>query len=279
MQLTLDDYIIQSNPWNYMRQMFTPAPLMLTEDTAKTARILSFEARKQARIDGLSAAADRRRTEANRRLDAGMSKLDVIPLGQPIHGVRDRNYRDKARKQIDRGYQIMKEAAAFEDRAKAAAKNKSISSDDPLAIEKLTAKLDAAKRLQEDMKTANAYWRKHGTLDGCPVKAHWNCDGKPFPAWCLSNNNAEIRRIEGRIKEIQDRQNAPERSWAGDGWTAEEDLDDNRIRIYFDGKPEESTRAILKRYGFRWSPRAGAWQRQITRDARWAMGKIAEELK
>ena len=43
-----------------------------------------------------------------------------------------------------------------------------ISSDDENALQKLRAKLARHEREQEEMKAINAYYRKHGTLDGCP---------------------------------------------------------------------------------------------------------------
>lgn len=264
-QITLDYVIISVNPWNYMRAMFEPAPLMLTEDLHKTARIEAYNDRKQARIDGLKAAAASMTTEAKRKLDAGWRKLDAIPFGQPVHGAADRNYREKAGRQIDRGFEIANEATELEHRARAAEDNRAISSDDPMAVEKLTAKLDELQKLQEKMKSRNKVDRKAGE------KPH-------YPAWALSNNNANIRRIKERIEEIQNRQERDPREWSGNGWTAETDLYDNRIRIYFEGKPDDETRSILKGHGFKWSPKAGAWQRQITRAAIWSMDRIAERL-
>lgn len=38
----------------------------------------------------------------------------------------------------------------------------------------------------------------------------------------------------------------------------------DRIQFLFPGKPDDETRQQLKRNGFRWSPREGAWQRQLT---------------
>lgn len=264
-QITLDDMIIELNPWQHMKAMFKPLPLMITEDATKTARIEAYNDRKQARIDSLYAAAAKRNLEANRRIEAGFNKLDAIPFGQPVHGSRDRNYRRKASDQIDSGYRLSKEADHFERKAEAAENNHAISADDPMAIEKLTAKLDDLQRLQEKMKDTNKACRHAGE------PAH-------YPGWALQNNNANIRRIKDRIEELKNKAEQEAETWTGEGWTAETDTDDNRIRVYFDSKPDEATRTILKGYGFRWSPKAGAWQRQDTRAGRSAMRMISAKL-
>ncbi len=44
-----------------------------------------------------------------------------------------------------------------------------ISSDDENALQKLREKLARHEREQEMMKSINAYYRKHGSLDGCPL--------------------------------------------------------------------------------------------------------------
>ena len=43
--------------------------------------------------------------------------------------------------------------------------------------------------------------------------------------------------------------------------------EDNRLQVFFDGKPDEATRTELKISGFRWAPSVGAWQRQLTDNA------------
>ena len=106
-----------------------------------------------------------------------------------------------------------------------------ISADDPAAIEKLQKKLDGLERSQLIMKEVNAYYRKHGKLDGCALlspdqieklkasmASSWRSDPRPFESYQLTNNNAD-------------------------------------------------TRAELKSNGFRWAPSVGAWQRQLTDNA------------
>lgn len=55
--------------------------------------------------------------------------------------------------------------------------------------------------------------------------------------------------------------------WLFDGGKVVANTDDNRLQLLFDGKPDEETRTALKKRGFKWSPRAGAWQRQLTNNA------------
>ncbi len=155
-----------------------------------------------------------------------------------------------------------------------------ISADDPQAIQKLEAKLEKLQASQDTMKAVNAYYRKHKTLDGCPnlsaeriekmkgeMSSQWHIEDKPYPSWALSNNNAEIRRVKGRIAELTRKQETAYAGWEFDGGTVEANREDNRLQIFFEGKPDEKTREALKENGFRWSPKAGAWQRQLNDNA------------
>ena len=44
-----------------------------------------------------------------------------------------------------------------------------VSSDDGNAIVKLNANLESREQAQEEMKAVNSYYRKNGTLHGCPL--------------------------------------------------------------------------------------------------------------
>ena len=163
-----------------------------------------------------------------------------------------------------------------------------ISADDPQAIQKLEAKLEKLQAAQDTMKAVNAYYRKHKTLDGCPnlsaerieamkaeMSSQWHIDDKPYPSWALSNNNAEIRRIKGRIAELTRKQETAYAGWEFDGGTVEMNREDNRLQIFFEEKPDEQTRETLKENGFRWSPKAGAWQRQLNDNAIYAADRLS----
>jgi len=47
-----------------------------------------------------------------------------------------------------------------------------------------------------------------------------------------------------------------------------ENRQSDRLELRFPGKPSDAVRADLKSRGFRWSPNAGAWQRQLTDNAK-----------
>lgn len=160
-----------------------------------------------------------------------------------------------------------------------------ISADDPTAVEKLESKLAQLKAAQEQMKAVNAFYRKHKTLEGCPglspediaklersMAADWRKDPVPYPSYALSNNNANIHRVEQRISDLKNR--AEFVGWTFPGGKAEVNEGENRLQLFFDEKPTEDQRRALKAGGFRWAPSQGAWQRQLTRNAIYAADRI-----
>jgi hypothetical protein len=52
----------------------------------------------------------------------------------------------------------------------------------------------------------------------------------------------------------------------------------DRVQLVFDRRPEPEVIAQLKGRAFRWSPREGAWQRQLTQNGVWAAEFIAKSL-
>lgn len=163
-----------------------------------------------------------------------------------------------------------------------------IRSDHPHALEQLEKKLQKLEQSQQLMKEANVFYRKHQTLKGCPaldamqkekleisMSQPWHPEGKPFPAYALANNNAEIRRIKSRIEELRHHAEAGFCGWKFAGGEAVANLEANRLQLFFEGKPSPEQRAELKHQGFRWAPKAGAWQRQLNQQAVNAAGRVA----
>ena len=163
-----------------------------------------------------------------------------------------------------------------------------IRQDDPQAIPKLEKKLAGLEKAQETMKAVNTYYRKHGTLDGCPhlspenleklkaaMVSGWHYEKKPFQSWELSNNNAEIRRIRQRIDSLTRAKETVYVGWEFEGGHVEANRDQGRLQVFFDGKPEADARQQLKENGFRWAPSVGAWQRLLNDNAYRASDRIA----
>lgn len=163
-----------------------------------------------------------------------------------------------------------------------------ISSDDPQAVEKLEAKLATLEKHQEMMKAANAAIRMKDPAKGdaklaelgytpediAKLRAPDFCGRIGYPAYELQNNNANIRRIRGRIAELKKRTESTPEGREFDGGRVVVNTAENRLQIIFDGKPNADIRTELKGEGFRWAPSQGAWQRQLTDNAMRAARRI-----
>lgn len=168
--------------------------------------------------------------------------------------------------------------------------NQGIQSNDPEALKALKCKLEMLQECQEEMKAVNAYWRKHGSLEGYgnlteeQVK-EINEDMErfhllqPYPSYHLQNNNAKIRQVKDRIADIETISEAEDIEIEYENFTYIENSEVMRVQFVFDGKPDETTRNILKSHGFRWAPSQKAWQRQLTPNGKHAAKQVIEELK
>lgn len=221
---------------------------------------------------------------------------------------RDRNYRAKIENNFRKAFEHLDRAAAKQRRVTAAMDNRAIASDDPLAIPKLRARIERAENVQAFMKEVNKTVRANAKLPEAEqvsalvvmgiheVRAAEMVKGdflkrKGFPDYRLTNNSGNIRRMKERLaglekqqaraKAVETAQAAPEktpemaatlsnlREMHGDVELVR-DYDDNRLRLIFPGKPDTSTIALLKKWGFRWSPSNRAWQRHLNASGEWA---------
>jgi hypothetical protein len=184
----------------------------------------------------------------------------------------------------------MAELASFPERAEAAILRRMfpnasgiIRTDQADAAQQLQTEIDKAKTLQETMREANKIVRKKATdeqktaeLVGLGIKPLIAAQllinqpgyGMGFPAFELSNNSANIRRMEQRLDQLTKLKAQAARSASFPGGKIEEDKTDMRVRIAYDGKPPRETIERLKSSGFRWSPSLGVWQR-LANEAGW----------
>jgi len=153
-----------------------------------------------------------------------------------------------------------------------------IMAGDSDAVERLTKKIQQAEANQQLMKDANKAIRNHeksgkeaqlnalldlGLDEGQARKVLTpNYMGNiGFESWQLSNNNANIRRMKERLEQISKAKTATvEEKTSETGIRLEDNPADNRVRLFFPGKPSAEVRSELKSNGFRWAPSIGAWQ-------------------
>lgn len=197
----------------------------------------------------------------------------------------------------DRHYQLYDEIQAIPEKISGLLRGANIiKSSDADAIEQLKAKAEKAEALQAEMKAVNAYYRKHKTLKGykdyTDEKAAKLDDaiknsmwGVPFPPYELTNNNAKIKNTKARIAQLERLKNEaeaaaeqPKDEYNTDLFKVVENAEIMRLQLIFDGKPDEATRTILKKHGFKWSPKNSAWQRQLTQNAKYSLKRLIEEL-
>ncbi|HEY9278939.1 MAG TPA: DUF3560 domain-containing protein [Eoetvoesiella sp.] len=257
-----------------------------------------YEEKQAERKTRLEARAVQAKVQAETTYSQARQMGEGIPFGQPIlvghHSEgRDRNYRQRIHNTFGKAFDLEEKADHYAQKAAAVGEG-GISSDDPDAIKKLMYQVEQLTANQERMKKINLVIRKHkdnpegqrhallelGLLDG-NVQQLVTPDyaGRVgFPSYALTNNNANIRRIQLRIKQLQANQERLPVSVQGRGYAYAEDVEENRVMFTFEGKPEKTTRDTLKRHGFRWSQTRGAWVRQLSNAAVWQAKAVMQIL-
>ena len=234
--------------------------------------------------------AAKARIESNAECHIATKMGKVIPMGQPIlvghySEGRDRRYRDRMGRHMEKSIDALKRAEYYEQKAASVGKG-GISSDDPDAISKLQEKLDRRRKKQDYMKQVIKAIPKYDDdalrslgLDDegiLKVKEPDFCGRIGFPAYELSSNNAEIHRLEKRILHLSSMREREPVCEKTDLYEYREE--ENRCQFVFDSKPGDEVRAILKRFSYKWSARRGAWVRKISNNALYAAKRIKEEL-
>ena len=258
-----------------------------------------YEERQEERRERLQARAEKARSGAQAAYQHSNELLDPIPMGQPIlvghHSEKGhRKTLERSNNAMGKSVALTKKAEELERRADSVGKG-GVSSDDPDAITKLQEKLAHKEGLQDLMKRVNKAYRAGGwdkvaqDVPDCSEgvrkaaeqgMAHdWQEESKrrPFPQWQLSNNNAEINRLKKRIKTLQAQEDMEEIEEQYEGFKLA--IEENRVRFFFDGKPEEEIRTLLKRAGFKWAPSVQAWQRQATSNGVASARYMVEQLR
>ncbi|SDA85243.1 protein of unknown function [Pseudomonas sp. NFPP33] len=243
----------------------------------------SYEAKQQARKDRLEERAAGAIQNSDAAYRASHKATEGIVMGQPIlvghHSEgRHRGAIKRANNSMRKSVEEARRAEELQRRADAVGTG-GISSDDPEAVRKLREQLATITSNQEFMKAANkvvkskksdqdkiaALVAQGFTEESAARHLQPDYAGRVgFPSYMLSNNNANMRRIEQRIKDLEAQAQRESKAIEGSGYTYHEDTDENRVMFRFPGKPAEEVREMLKKHAFRWSPSRDAWVRQLT---------------
>ena len=211
-----------------------------------------YEERREARIDRLNAASEKAAAQSAVEAKHSHDLVKDIPFGQPNIVGRPAlpRLREKSINAIERSIEHANTADYYAGRAEAAENNKAISSDDPAAIEKLTAKIKYLEAEKEEIKAFNKEARKNGT--------------EPAPRYRLPYLNRDIKAAKERIEKLQRIDNIPAELVEFDGGTFEVNNDLNRVIIRHEENPDDVTISALKANGFHWSREEKAWMRLKT---------------
>ena len=165
-----------------------------------------------------------------------------------------------------------------------------INSSEENAVERLETKLKGLEELQTLMKGVNTYYKKNNTLEGCSLlsedqRTKIEVDiksgmlHKPYHKSMLTNNNSKIKSTRQRLNILINEKKQGVSVKENQFFKVVENTDAMRLQLEFEEKPDENVRAVLKKNGFKWSPSNNVWQRQLTYNARYSLGKIIKELE
>jgi hypothetical protein len=146
-----------------------------------------------------------------------------------------------------------------------------IRTEDSDAVIRLKEKIESAEKHHKVMKEYAAYCRK---ITDQKARFEKLVSNKLLPtdsliiteilgieSWALTNSAANIRSMKKRLEEVIRKQAAPEVKETGkDGIRFEACPGENRVRLFYSGKPAPEVIKDLKSSGFRWTPSLMCWQ-------------------
>lgn len=192
------------------------------------------------KIDRLLDSFSRRLAENTNAMNSNTAKVPSILIAGgsnfPVRKKQKQNARDDT---LNREY---REIMGILDKIRSVGTG-GISSDDPNALDKLRVKLDERVKHQELMKAANAAIRMkdpekgdkrlrelgYTTEEIKQLREPDFCGHIGYPAYELSNNNANIKRIRDRIAELEKRQTSTPEGWEFDGGKVVMNVEENRV--------------------------------------------------
>lgn len=250
--------------------------------------------RQEARADRYRGLAEKANKQSKEAFKLSRSIVEHIPLGQPIlvghHSERaHRSLLDRSWNTLGKSVKLSEKAEYFEQKAAAAENNDAIYLGDDDAVERLEAKLANLEKKQEMMKETNKIIRskklseieKHDKLielgyseNGIREVFTPNYIGNiGFPSYSITNNGANIRRVKEQLEKAKRMKVTEDKEYKIGDVRIVENYQENRLQLFFPGKPDEDVRTQLKHNCFRWSRFNGCWQSYLKR---WQIDRAKE---
>jgi len=227
----------------------------------------NYQEKQDAKRERFEALATKNKQKGESLLNSADGIARMIPMGQPIlvgHHSEKRHRRDldRIRNRTSKGFEALEKSKHYERKIHNIDHNTSISSDDPEAVDKLEIKLVKLEERREEYKDHNKKARKEKT--------------DQLPRYMLTNLGANIRTVKKRIEILKQRAEMITTEKEINGIKIVNNTEENRLQMFFDGKPRDEIRIKLKSYGFKWSRFNGCWQRHLSSQAAWMADEIAQ---
>lgn len=246
--------------------------------------------RQEARAERFRQYADNAEKRAATAFNVSNDAVADIPLGQPIlvghHSEKaHRRAIERSNNAMSRCVRESEKAAYYRRKAESVENNESIYLEDDDAIDRLKEKIAKLTALQEQMKGSNKILRNSKMIHTEKIDAIVALgiseatatrivrENLVFPGYSLTNNNAKINAAKKQLEKAEKLASKEDKEYELGDLTIEECYSENRVRIYFPGKPEDEMIENLKRNGFRWVPSMGCWQAYINN---WTLRFIKE---
>jgi len=269
------------------------------ERIVPTITTSEHDLKKEEKADRYRDRAANATTKASQHYNNSTEIANMRPFGQPIlvghHSEkRDRRDQDKIFSSMRKSVEETEKADYYNQKAKAVENNTAISSDDSNAVIKLKEKLRKAEQNQEAMKTINKVVRNKKLSNEEKINKITNltgwskdiatkilepdfCGRVGFPSYKLTNNNANIKRMKDRVKSLERKAQDETTETDFDGGYISDNVEANRVQIFFDSMPIVEIRTQLKSNGFRWARSIGAWQRHRSPQALYLAKNITKK--
>lgn len=137
-------------------------------------------------------------------------------------------------------------------------------------------RLTISQQIEEARAKLAAAQANHARLKATPAadRVDWHSFTLPYAL-------RDIKEAEKRLEELERRagMEQTETEHLSGRLRLVQDVEAQRYRLYFSGKPDAQTIAQLKSAGLKWAPSVGAWQRQITANAAAVIRKLIANLE